>query len=100
MGFRNGVPKVGTSLFVDGHANGYIGRVIADAALRYRLAESLLQQYGIRNDLQPVGRPRLRTVVCSPRGSAAFVLVRQVRPISSPNAVCFANKPQRLGGNF
>ena len=100
MGFLNRGPQVRTSLVVDRHPHGHVRRVVPNATLRNRLAERFFEQHGIRNDLQPIRRPRRRLIRRVPprptAGPPALVLIRHERPVPPLHAIDLSQQSQCL----
>jgi hypothetical protein len=94
------VVEVGSCPVVDRDADGDVIGVIADATLGDSFAGGGLDQDGVGDDLEPVGRPRLGFLAIVAPGATALVLVGQERPVAAPEGIDLADQAERRVGEF
>jgi hypothetical protein len=74
--------------------------VVADAALGNGLAEGFLEEDGIGDELEAVGRPGRRGLAVAATGLAALVFVGEVGAVASAEAIDLAGQAEGGAGEF
>ena len=81
-------------------SHGHVVLVIANAALGDGLAELFFQQHRVGGHLQSIAWPCDGCLVSLPFASPFFVFVGDPVAIADSSGVDFAEKPERVGGDF